>query len=262
LNLRLGSTSPTTVYQSGGFLPHTLASRWTKIFWIGGAPAQEVDINYNTPYIIATRFLPNYNMTLANLPVSTRDSIWNDWSSASKDLYDAGFWVKYVLPFLSPIVSLNSRFVLRAMPTTGGRDDIGLITRQIASWIFSNGDWRMREIALANADLASAWGQHVRESNVTRFFDKSKSLSGMGKIVSIYGRPTVWLLDYRGPQEEAVKPLTVALNYGPFCKPTLAFYGNIIHISFLFLVTCRYLQLPELDPFRQARMDQRQRPPT
>lgn len=102
------------------------------------------------------------------------------------------------------------------MPTTGGRDDIGLIPKQTAIWIFSSGDWRQREIALTNSDLAGAWMNHVREGNTTRYFDKGKTLSGMGRPVSIYGRPTVWILDSRGPGQEAVVPLPSPLVFDTY----------------------------------------------
>lgn len=95
LVLKTGNASPQTVYQSGQILPHFFASRWTKSYWIGGAPPAAVDIDYNAEYVMATRFLPTYNLTLANVTEDERTSQWNAWQNAQKDLFEAGSWVKY-----------------------------------------------------------------------------------------------------------------------------------------------------------------------
>lgn len=198
LTLKTGNTSPTTVLTTS-YLPHAGGARWTKSYWIGGAPPKEVDIDHNTAYLMATRFIPYYNLTVANLTESRKTANWNSWQSAAKDLFDPGFWTKY-------------------MPSTGGRDDIGIITKQNSDMLFSQGDWRMREIALANADLAGSWSMQVREGDPNRWFDKSKSVRALGKTVSMYGRPTCWLLDNRGSGPDAVQLLSSSIVFRAFCS--------------------------------------------
>ena len=59
LALRIGLANPTQVYSKAQFT-HTAGSRWTKEFWIGGAPSA-VAINHNLAYLASTTLLPNYD---------------------------------------------------------------------------------------------------------------------------------------------------------------------------------------------------------
>jgi len=81
------------------------------------------------------------------------------------------------------------------MPVTGGRADIGPYPTWTVRWLYT-GDTRMREQTLGNADLAAAWPMHYREGDATKIFTRDGSFGGLGRVLSITGRPTVTLEDY------------------------------------------------------------------
>jgi hypothetical protein len=166
-SLATGHNGPTTVYTKPSFLHHG-RSRWTKDFWIGGAPPK-VSIDHNIAYLAATKALPNFDTSIT-VPAQALTDSYAQWTGASKDLFDAGNWVKY-------------------MGQTGGRDDIGPYPTWTLQWLYS-GDWRMAEKAFGNADLAAAWTMHFREGALSR---KIMSYDGLGKILSVTGRPSILL---------------------------------------------------------------------
>jgi hypothetical protein len=126
-----------------------------------------VDITYDLDYLISTMAVPRYNSTIT-INASKITSQYSAWGSASKDLYDAGLWTK-------------------GMGNPGGREDIGPMPGWHTRWLYS-GDYRLREIALGQSDLASAWPAVIREG------DSGKSIisgtNGLGRPVSVYDRPT------------------------------------------------------------------------
>src|SRR5271170_2093113 len=44
---------------------HWALSRWTREFWIGGAPSAQINIDNNLAYLESTRFLPNFDTSIA-----------------------------------------------------------------------------------------------------------------------------------------------------------------------------------------------------
>jgi hypothetical protein len=173
ITLRLGNSTKTVVYTKPAFT-HYVATRWTKVFWLGGAPDERVNIDHNIGYIKDTKFLPNYDASI-RIPESQIAASYALWQKKNRDIGEAGFWQK-------------------AMPTTGGRPDIGPFPTWAVQWLYT-GDWRSREIALGSSDLASSWPMHFREGNATKFFDEQKKIPGIGKPISIKDRPTIFLGD-------------------------------------------------------------------
>jgi hypothetical protein len=173
LTLKLGDRKPQKVY-SKGQMTHIAASRWTKEFWLGGAPPA-IEINHNLAYLRQTRALPNYDTT-KSISEAVIASAYSDpvtgWTVAPKDLFDTGNLTKY-------------------MPTTGGRDEIGPYPTWTVRWLYT-GDWRMRELTFGNADLAAAFPVHFREGSGTKQFDRNGT-PAIGKVLSIVARPTVLL---------------------------------------------------------------------
>lgn len=179
VTLTTGKTTPTTVYSKAG-VTHWFGSRWSKIFWIGGEPEQKVNIDSDLAHLAATKFIPNYDPT--NTPDATYvDNQWTYWLTKPQDLYDYGNWTRY-------------------MPTTGGRGDIGPMPSWMELWL-ATGDWRMREIALKNADLAGAWSLHFREHDATKFFDRANTIPVPGKPMSLNVHPTLWFPTNNGVYE-------------------------------------------------------------
>ncbi|MGB9608825.1 MAG: hypothetical protein ACPL3E_00435, partial [Minisyncoccia bacterium] len=171
LALKLGFSNQQIVYSKPTFT-HYAGSRWTKEFWINGEPSS-ITINHNLPYLISTKFIPNYDLT-KNIPESVISSAYSSWVSKPKDLFDAGEWTK-------------------AMPTTGGRAEIGPYPAWAVRWLYTF-DKRMKEEAFGNSDLAASWPVHFREGDSTRFFNREKTISALGKIISISARPTLGLV--------------------------------------------------------------------
>jgi hypothetical protein len=154
---------------------HWALSRWTREFWIGGAPSAQVNIDNNLAYLESTRFLPNYDTSIA-IPQTSIAAEYANWTGVPHDIYDArwdgGLWIN-------------------AMGTAGDSAHIGPYPRWVAMWLFT-GDWRMRQMALGMADLAAAWPMNLRESDPSRRYSRADAVgsgTGLGRNVSIAGRP-------------------------------------------------------------------------
>ncbi len=176
ITLKTGLASPQTVYTKTGYV-HKAATRWTKVFWIGGTPESRINIDNNLAYLVQTRFLPNYDTSLV-VPESVIADRYTAWQTADPDIQDGGWWCKY-------------------MPTTGGRRDIGHMPDWVVQWLYT-GDYRMKEATLGNADLAANWTVQVREGDPGRFYDRAQTIPAIGKPVSICARPQLWIFDGRG----------------------------------------------------------------
>lgn len=159
-------------------LIHWVEGRWTKQFWLGGTPQQQVNIDNNLQYLTSTRFLPNMDPTVAYSPTAIA-SAYSSYISGSVDLYSSGAW---------PFAWVTS------MGQAGDNMHIGPYPLITALWLHS-GDWRMRYMALKQTDLAAAWPLGLRESDPTRIFqrgDAAGSGTGLGRAISLAGRPQMW----------------------------------------------------------------------
>ncbi|MBI3231976.1 MAG: fibronectin type III domain-containing protein, partial [Candidatus Doudnabacteria bacterium] len=176
LVLKLGQTNPATVYTlpaAKSPLKMYSASRWTKEFWMGGAPTV-IDTNPNLAYIKDTKFVSNYDIS-KSVPASTVSGSYSSWQSRPKDLYDPGNLEVY-------------------MPTSGQTtsDHIGPAPAWVVQWLYT-GDSRMKEKSFGNADLGAVFPIHYREGNSTKYLDRARTVPGIGKIVSVSTRPTMYL---------------------------------------------------------------------
>lgn len=173
LALKLGHTTPLTVYSKSS-VNHLAASRWTKEFWVGGAPPA-IEINYNLAYLAKTKVMPNYD-TSRLVPEAALVEAYTDpytgWAIVAKDLYDPGNIFKY-------------------MGSTGGRDEIGPYPTWTVRWLYT-GDTRVAEQTFGNAQLSAAFPIHFREGTNTKVFDNNGT-NALGRPLSIKARPTVFL---------------------------------------------------------------------
>lgn len=176
LSLSTGFNGSQNVYTKKGLI-HPFLTRWNKTYWIGGEPEQKINIDNNLPYLIDTKYFPNFD-TLVTIPESTIAGSYSSWNSSPRDLYEKGLWTIY-------------------MPTTGGRSDIGPFTAWTMQWLYS-GDWRARTVALGLGDLASAWPLHAREGSSAKKIDKAQTTPALGLPISVYAYPTVWIPDNNG----------------------------------------------------------------
>jgi hypothetical protein len=132
------------VYARPG-LVHYNQARWRKTFWWGEVPA--VHVRHDGAYLIASRALPNYDrsVSISSRALAETGSAWN---GPKTEPMGAGMAMPY-------------------MPTTGGRDDIGLLPGWGALYLLSM-DRRAKQATLGTADLAGSWSTHYRDRRTGR----------------------------------------------------------------------------------------------
>ncbi|WP_296946453.1 hypothetical protein [uncultured Massilia sp.] len=167
------------VYAKPG-LVHVHHARWRKVVWWGQAPA--VHLRHDTPYLIASRALPNYDQSFPAAESALAD-MKARWTGAATEPMGLGLALAY-------------------MPTTGGRVDIGILPAWAALYLLSM-DPRAAEVTLGTADLAGSWPIHFRDRR-------------SGDPVSIVDHPYVTLM---GHLSDTVDPATGKSQAFPPCAP-------------------------------------------
>jgi len=149
------------VYVKPGFV-HYHRARWRQLGWWGTA-APELNVKHDTAYLLATRALPNYDQSIT-VPESHLATIKTKWTGAITEPMNVGVANGY-------------------MPSTGGRNDIGLQPGWNVVYLLSM-DSRARDIALGTASLAGTWPTHYRD----KLTDKPISVIDY-PYMTILGRP-------------------------------------------------------------------------
>ncbi|MEW6760342.1 MAG: hypothetical protein AB1437_05920 [Pseudomonadota bacterium] len=121
-------------------LNHYHHARWRKQFWWGGVPA--VHVRHDTRQLIASKALPNYDQSV-HIDEKRLARMYASWTGDRTEPMGVGM-------------------AMRAMPTTGGRADIGLLPAWAAMYLLGM-DPRAREMTLGTADLAGSWSMHYRD---------------------------------------------------------------------------------------------------
>lgn len=169
------------VYARQG-LTHYHHARWRTLAWTGEAP--ELHLRHDTGYLIASRALPNYDRS-----VVMRDDalarLGADWNGPKTEPMGVGLAV-------------------RAMPTTGGRNDLGILPGWAASYLLSM-DARAKMVTLGTADLAGSWPIHYRDKRT-------------GLPVSLIDFPYMTLLGNPG---DTRNPKTGKMEAFPPCPKTV-----------------------------------------
>jgi hypothetical protein len=132
------------VYTRAG-LTHYHHSRWRQVAWWGEAPS--VHIRHDTRYLVASGALPNYDPALV-VPDAALAALQAKWTGPQAEPMGVGLAQPY-------------------MPTTGGRQDIGLLPGWAAAYLLSM-DKRAKEVTLGTADLAGSWSAHYRDKRTGR----------------------------------------------------------------------------------------------
>ncbi|MFC5477603.1 hypothetical protein [Massilia suwonensis] len=133
------------VYSKPG-LTHYHHSRWRKTFWWGG-DASQAHVKHNIAYLIASRAVPNYDQSVV-VRESALAALKAKWTGTAIEPMNVGTANSY-------------------MPSTGGRDEIGLLPGWAATYLLSM-DARAKEVTLGNGDLAGTWTIHYRDKNTDR----------------------------------------------------------------------------------------------
>lgn len=196
-------------------VPHYHHARWRKTFWWGNAPL--LDLRHNAAYMVASKALPNYDLTLS-IKETTIDA-WNKrWLAAKTGAMDVGLGQPY-------------------MPTTGGRSDIGLLPAWSALYLTSM-DQRMKNIMLGMSELAGGWSAHYRNKTT-------------GKPITLAEYPYMTLLGNPGDTYNPVTKLREAFPDCPSTACTTPFRADTSHqpaFAYLpYMVTGDYYHLEELE---------------
>jgi len=126
-------------------LTHLHHSRWRKVFWWGETP--QVHVRLNSAYVIASRAVPNYDQTVVT-PESALKSLMTKWTGSAIEPMGVGLANPY-------------------MPSTGGRNDLGLMPGWAATYLLTM-DPRAQTVTFGTADLAGSWSAHYRDKNTDR----------------------------------------------------------------------------------------------
>lgn len=139
-------------------LTHYHHARWHKTFWIGDDPM--IHVKHDPAYVISTKAVPNYDLTAA---------------PQEKNLAALSKRITAENSALMAVGPIN-----KAMPTTGGRPDIGPLPSWYAMYLLS-ADKRARDVMMVAADGAGSWSVHYRDENtgypVRIDSDKNKNIS-------------------------------------------------------------------------------------
>jgi hypothetical protein len=179
------------VYTRAG-LTHFHHSRWRKVFWWGQAP--ELHIRHDARYLIATGALPNYDPSIAVSGAALAE-LQARWSGPKTEPMGIGMAVPY-------------------MPTTGGRDDIGLLPRWAVLYLLSM-DPRAEEVTFGTADLAGSWSSHYRDKRT-------------GRPISLLDHPYMTVV---GSHADTLNPATGKFEAFPPCATSSACTTPYVHDS-------------------------------
>ena len=174
VSLKYGHPTPAEVYHYNNY-SHPYGSRWRKTFWIGQEPP-EVEIHYDTGYLIATGMIPPLDTSIS-VPASYIDKLYSIYKTKNGEIRGG-----------DDIDGAGSFY--RAMPMVGGRDELGIIPTWQAVYLLTYNN-KAREMVLGNGNIDGQIGSlHYSEGDSTKEFY-------MEPAVSINSRPTVRLWDLK-----------------------------------------------------------------
>jgi len=157
-SVKLYANYPESAVYTNPGIPHWGRTRWHKKFWSGATPGR-VRTDYNLPYLIESRAVPNFDLT-RQVPSGTIAGVLSHWAATDQatpmgdyvagGTHLSGFWYKY-------------------MPMTGGREEIGLFPTWAVRYLYTfhttaNGN-DLYNVMLGNGDVSGYTPIHVRESN-------------------------------------------------------------------------------------------------
>ncbi len=172
----------TSIYSQSS-VNHKCGTRWTREFWIGGAPDERVNVRFNLTYLSSTHQMHPYDTSV----VMPESAIASTYTS-----------------FLALSTAIGSSVGMqKSMSVTGGRPEIGISTGIVMKWLMSLGDYRMLAYVKAQANAGGAWSAHVREGDAAKLYDQAQTVSAVGRPISVYARPTAWVYDTRAGNEPA-----------------------------------------------------------
>lgn len=220
VTLQLGHTSPNTVYQRSQFTQFA-RTVWTREFWLG-PPQPRFTIKHNLAHQAATTLLPNYDTSIAVTSTAVTAEC-NAWRSAPRDLGERGLFT-------------------RDMASSGGRGELGLLPRWVVMYLYT-GNGCLQESVFGHADLAGAWPLFLREGRSSALFGRAQTTPGIGRYLTVYGRPTFWVSGqtFYGSPTDRVTPVT-PLAANPFAVDW-AHMPDLFSVQYLLSGDRHYLEM-------------------
>jgi len=171
VEIKQGNASPISVYTKANF-QHNYQARWRKVLWLGTEPP-EVEIHYDTDYLISTGMIPSYDTSLT-VPESSIASKYSEWNGTDTDIMGDGLQDN---SFASGVEgSLLQKYT----------------AQYLLSW-----DNRLREVVLGMGEVTASCPIHYRE------WDNTKSF--YGHIISVDDRPRIRVRE--GKTEDLPAPI-------------------------------------------------------
>ncbi|MCC6293405.1 MAG: hypothetical protein IT164_12205 [Bryobacterales bacterium] len=185
ISLRLGRAADQQVFSELSVV-HGAGARWTREYWIGGPPPL-ISLNHNLAYLAATGFLANYDPA-KEVSGEEIDAWYNAWTAHDFDRL-----------FEGPADPGSATLMSKAMAQPGNLLT-GLYPEYTVAYLYRD-DPRLQRIFYGNTDRGGGWPIHFREGQdnrlLTRPADRGCAYqceqSGLGRVVSLTSRPTVWL---------------------------------------------------------------------
>jgi hypothetical protein len=204
-----------SVYSKAGLIQYH-HSRWRKLFWADGNEPQ-VNIQHNTAYLIKSRAVANYDQSI-KVPETALAQMQTAWTGAITEPGGVGMANSY-------------------MPSTGGRNDIGLLPGWTVEYLLSM-DKRAKTVTMGTADLSGSWSSHYRDKQT-------------GLPISVIDYPYMTILGHVGDAYNRTLKRSEAF---PVCAGTdlcksvnihdSAHQPNLVYLPYL--VTGDYYYLEEL----------------
>jgi hypothetical protein len=141
---------------------HYHHARWHKTVWSDEAPA--VAIERDVPYLFQSRLIANYDLS-----IKLADTALGEMARRLAEADTKPMGAAFITPY---------------MPTTGGREDIGLLPRWTVLFLLSQ-DPRAFAAMLANGDAAGSVPIHYRD----RPSDQPVSLDDHPGMTMLFGKP-------------------------------------------------------------------------
>lgn len=200
------------IYNKAG-LTHYHHARWRKLGWWGVEP--KAHIAHDGRYLIDTRALPNYDPTVV-ISQQALTTLKNNFTGTATEPMRNGLAVPY-------------------MPTTGGRQDIGLLPGWAVSYLLTM-DASAKNATLGTADLSGSWSNHYRDKKT-------------GRPIDLYDYPYMTVLGRSG---DTYNPATKKYEAFPACggtctNPHAVDTSHAPNFAYLpYIVTGDYYYLEEL----------------
>ncbi|MBA3975881.1 MAG: hypothetical protein C0504_16875 [Candidatus Solibacter sp.] len=213
---------------------HLARTRWRRDLWSGPALGR-INVNHNLPYLIYSRIIPNYDLSRSVSKSAIDHEL--DYQKARDNLRGMG-------PGNCSRPGGSCAWY-PGFGTTGGRPDIGILTRWDVRYLYTF-DPRLYDVMIANANVSGHVPIHVRESASGKSFHSSASTpaDANGRIVSIDARPCYVSRFFGEISCPADAPVFVGDKSMSPWAPDLAHQGSFAFVAYL--VTGDWYYLEEL----------------